>query len=160
MVYLILKMGSGGVVERYLTYPICVICYCANCHVFFLADETRQRDWDGIVTCHYASSHVRTWNFQNKCIGKHILKSKNESKDSVAQVCFCLKKLLNYDWKYGRNITVQIIMYDRWNKNQNWCFVNEWKIFWHLYSSRCSSHWLVCILSLLVFSQLHLLSTF
>ena len=52
----------------------------------FLLDETRQRDWDGIVTCHHDSPDVRTWNFQNKCIGKHILKPKNEVKRSVAQV--------------------------------------------------------------------------
>lgn len=52
----------------------------------FLIEETRQRDWDGIVTCHQGISEARTWSFQNKCIGKLVLKPKKEMKGTVAQV--------------------------------------------------------------------------
>lgn len=58
--------------------------FCTN--FYPLLEETRQRDWDGIVTCHHGSSEVRTWNFQNKCIGKHVLKPKKEIKGTVSQV--------------------------------------------------------------------------
>ena len=54
--------------------------------LLFRVEDTRQRDWDGIITCHYGTSEAQTWNFQNKCIGKHSLKPKHEVKDSVVQV--------------------------------------------------------------------------
>ncbi|XP_028418818.1 WD repeat-containing protein 36-like [Dendronephthya gigantea] len=61
----------------------------------FASEETRQGDWDGIVTCHYGTSQVRTWNFQNKCIGKHSLEPKHEVNDSVA-LCATISSCGNF----------------------------------------------------------------
>ncbi|XP_065834834.1 WD repeat-containing protein 36-like isoform X2 [Oscarella lobularis] len=43
----------------------------------FSAEEARERDWDNVATCHRGSRVVRTWNYQNKCIGKHKLDARS-----------------------------------------------------------------------------------
>ncbi|XP_046846827.1 WD repeat-containing protein 36-like isoform X2 [Xenia sp. Carnegie-2017] len=63
--------------------------------VDFASEEIRQRDWDGIISCHYGTSKVWTWNYVNKCIGKHILQPKHEAKKTVAK-CVAISCCGNY----------------------------------------------------------------
>lgn len=39
----------------------------------------KENDWDNIVTCHSQTSVAKTWSFSRKVIGKHSLKSPDES---------------------------------------------------------------------------------
>lgn len=41
----------------------------------FAAEDTRERDWDNIVTCHLDESCARSWRFESKAIGKHEMKA-------------------------------------------------------------------------------------
>ena len=47
--------------------------------VQFASATTRERDWDNVVSCHLNTNVARTWSFERKAIGKHILKSKDGS---------------------------------------------------------------------------------
>ncbi|OMJ20785.1 U3 small nucleolar RNA-associated protein 21 [Smittium culicis] len=45
----------------------------------FAADETKQKDWDNILTCHTGLAYAPTWSMANKAIGKHELVSSDFS---------------------------------------------------------------------------------
>jgi WD40 repeat protein len=48
----------------------------------FTANPARERDWDNIVTCHSREHGVRTWSYQDKRIGSHVLKHHSAEGDA------------------------------------------------------------------------------
>ncbi|KAJ2994757.1 hypothetical protein HDV02_001333 [Globomyces sp. JEL0801] len=45
----------------------------------FSSQLAKQAEWDNIISCHSGENSARTWSFQRKAIGKHILPSKDNS---------------------------------------------------------------------------------
>ncbi len=45
--------------------------------VQFMANDSKQREWDNIITCHAGESTAKTWSFARKTMGKHSLSSKD-----------------------------------------------------------------------------------
>ncbi|CAG8530923.1 7158_t:CDS:2, partial [Racocetra fulgida] len=37
--------------------------------------EVKQKEWDNIISCHMNNNGARTWSFQSKVIGKHVLRT-------------------------------------------------------------------------------------
>ncbi|CAG8441205.1 6972_t:CDS:10 [Diversispora eburnea] len=55
----------------------------------FSASETKQKEWDNIVTCHINDNGARTWSFQSKVIGKHIFRTNDESLVKTSNISAC-----------------------------------------------------------------------
>ncbi|KAJ3255449.1 hypothetical protein HK103_006266 [Boothiomyces macroporosus] len=55
----------------------------------FKTNEMKQKEWDNIVTCHSGDSKARTWSFQRKAIGKHVLSAKDNSAIKAVLISAC-----------------------------------------------------------------------
>ncbi|OMJ23739.1 U3 small nucleolar RNA-associated protein 21-like protein [Smittium culicis] len=55
----------------------------------FAADETKQKDWDNILTCHTGLAYAPTWSMANKAIGKHELVSSDFSIIKAVSISPC-----------------------------------------------------------------------
>ncbi|KAJ3041212.1 hypothetical protein HDV00_009750 [Rhizophlyctis rosea] len=55
----------------------------------FDASEAKQREWDNIVTCHANDGQVRTWNYQRKAIGKHVLPTSDSLPATTVAISAC-----------------------------------------------------------------------
>ena len=47
----------------------------------------REGEWDNALTCHAGSNVVRTWNVQNRVLGKHKLVKSSLPRGTIATVC-------------------------------------------------------------------------
>ncbi|KAJ3268605.1 hypothetical protein HDV01_002543 [Terramyces sp. JEL0728] len=55
----------------------------------FDSNEMKQKEWDNVVTCHSGDSKARTWSFQRKAIGKHVLAAKDNSAIKSVLISAC-----------------------------------------------------------------------
>ncbi|CAG8566492.1 3528_t:CDS:10 [Paraglomus brasilianum] len=53
------------------------------------ASEAKQKEWDNILTCHLNDNGARTWSFQNKVIGKHVLKTGDGTSVKSVHISAC-----------------------------------------------------------------------
>eukprot|EP00124_Ichthyophonus_hoferi_P000658 Ihof_evm5s26 gene=Ihof_evmTU5s26 len=53
--------------------------------IAFAAEDLRQKDWDNVITAHLNTLDVHTWSYENKVIGKHILKPNRPLPNVVAK---------------------------------------------------------------------------
>ncbi|RUS31073.1 Utp21 specific WD40 associated putative domain-containing protein [Jimgerdemannia flammicorona] len=56
---------------------------------YFSASKAKQKDWDNILTCHLNETAARTWSYQRKALGKHVLASKDQSQIKVVAISTC-----------------------------------------------------------------------
>jgi U3 small nucleolar RNA-associated protein 21 len=49
----------------------------------------KEQDWDNILTCHSNASAAKTWSFARKAIGKHTLKSPDDSNIKAVAMSQC-----------------------------------------------------------------------
>ncbi|KAL1914934.1 uncharacterized protein VTP21DRAFT_7850 [Calcarisporiella thermophila] len=55
----------------------------------FSASDTRQKDWDNVLTTHLNDTAARTWSIQRKALGKHVLKTSDGSALKVTAISAC-----------------------------------------------------------------------
>ncbi|CAG8520768.1 16389_t:CDS:10 [Dentiscutata erythropus] len=55
----------------------------------FSSSEVKQKEWDNIISCHINNNGARTWSFQSKAIGKHILRTLDGSYVKVSNISAC-----------------------------------------------------------------------
>ncbi|ORY08146.1 Utp21-domain-containing protein [Basidiobolus meristosporus CBS 931.73] len=55
----------------------------------FAAANTKEKDWDNILTCHMNDTKSRTWSFQRKAIGNHLVGTSDGSYTKVAAISAC-----------------------------------------------------------------------
>ncbi|KAF9583486.1 hypothetical protein BGW38_009350 [Lunasporangiospora selenospora] len=53
------------------------------------AQNAKEKDWDNILTTHWNEPGVRTWNFQRKALGGHVLTPKDGAAAKTATVSVC-----------------------------------------------------------------------
>ncbi|CAG8647186.1 26118_t:CDS:10 [Gigaspora margarita] len=78
--------------ELYFFYELYVqiknqnINYPSNCPSLA---EVKQKEWDNIISCHINNNGARTWSFQSKAIGKHVLRTLDGSYIKVSNISAC-----------------------------------------------------------------------
>ncbi|CAG8567238.1 8534_t:CDS:10 [Acaulospora morrowiae] len=50
---------------------------------------SKQKEWDNIITCHINDSGARTWSFQSKVIGKHVLRTLDGTHIKAVNISAC-----------------------------------------------------------------------
>ncbi|CAG8562427.1 22829_t:CDS:10, partial [Racocetra persica] len=55
----------------------------------FSSSEVKQKEWDNIISCHMNNNGARTWSFQSKVIGKHVLRTFDGSHIKVSNISAC-----------------------------------------------------------------------
>ncbi|RIB16195.1 Utp21 specific WD40 associated putative domain-containing protein [Gigaspora rosea] len=55
----------------------------------FSSSEVKQKEWDNVISCHINNNGARTWSFQSKAIGKHVLRTLDGSYIKVSSISAC-----------------------------------------------------------------------
>ncbi|RGB38492.1 Utp21 specific WD40 associated putative domain-containing protein [Rhizophagus diaphanus] len=55
----------------------------------FSSSESKQKEWDNILTCHINDSRARTWSFQRKALGEHIFKTLDGTSIKASNISAC-----------------------------------------------------------------------
>ena len=65
--------------------------------VQFAYNESKQREWDNVITCHTGDSKARTWSLRRKAIGSHTLETTDGSIVKVMNFNFSRFKFLHVE---------------------------------------------------------------
>ncbi|RUS16772.1 hypothetical protein BC937DRAFT_90825 [Endogone sp. FLAS-F59071] len=57
--------------------------------IYFAASDAKQKEWDNILTCHLNDTGARSWSYQRKALGNHVLASKDRSQIKVVAISAC-----------------------------------------------------------------------
>ncbi|RIA88602.1 Utp21 specific WD40 associated putative domain-containing protein [Glomus cerebriforme] len=55
----------------------------------FSSSESRQKEWDNILTCHLNDSRARTWSFQRKALGQYVFKTLDGTSIKATNISAC-----------------------------------------------------------------------
>ncbi|CAG8563436.1 14007_t:CDS:10 [Funneliformis caledonium] len=55
----------------------------------FSSSESKQKEWDNILTCHINDSRARTWSFQRRALGQHVFKTLDGSSIKATNISAC-----------------------------------------------------------------------